>query len=66
MNKIKSEKSLINMDNIKIIFFDIDGTLIDMNRKCISENTLNFNTLKTKKDYSLYCDWKKSFGFTTL
>ena len=38
MNKIKSEKSLINMDNIKIIFFDIDGTLIDMNRKCLSEN----------------------------
>ena len=50
MNKIKSEKSLINMDNIKIIFFDIDGTLIDMNRKCISENTLKtLIRLKQKK-----------------
>ncbi len=28
------------MDEIKIIFFDIDGTLIDMNRKKISEKTL--------------------------
>lgn len=27
------------MDNIRIIFFDIDGTLIDMDKKCISENT---------------------------
>ena len=30
----------MNMDNIKIIFFDIDGTLIDMNRKQISDRTL--------------------------
>lgn len=28
------------MDPIKIIFFDIDGTLVDMNRKCISEKTV--------------------------
>lgn len=28
------------MEKIRIIFFDIDGTLIDMNRKEISENTL--------------------------
>ncbi|MCC8023888.1 MAG: Cof-type HAD-IIB family hydrolase [Clostridium sp.] len=28
------------MDNIKIVFFDIDGTLIDMKRKRISEKTL--------------------------
>lgn len=28
------------MDQIKIIFFDIDGTLIDMNKKRISEKTL--------------------------
>ncbi len=28
------------MDEIKIVFFDIDGTLIDMNRKEISEKTL--------------------------
>lgn len=29
------------MDNIKIIFFDIDGTLIDMKKKRISEKTLD-------------------------
>ena len=28
------------MKNIKIIFFDIDGTLIDIEKKQISENTL--------------------------
>ncbi|WP_086349998.1 Cof-type HAD-IIB family hydrolase [Candidatus Enterococcus clewellii] len=28
------------MDNIKIVFFDIDGTLIDMEKKRISEKTL--------------------------
>ena len=30
----------MNMDNVKIIFFDIDGTLIDMERKQISEKML--------------------------
>ena len=25
------------MDNTKIIFFDIDGTLIDMEKKCVTE-----------------------------
>ena len=28
------------MNNIRIIFFDIDGTLIDMQKKCISEKTV--------------------------
>lgn len=36
------------MDGIKIIFFDIDGTLIDMGRKEISEKTLE--TLKQLKE----------------
>lgn len=30
----------MSLDNIKIIFFDIDGTLIDINSKKISERTL--------------------------
>ena len=30
----------MNLDNIKIIFFDIDGTLIDIHRRKISERTL--------------------------
>lgn len=35
------------MKDIKIIFFDIDGTLIDMKRKCISEKMLEtLNRLK--------------------
>lgn len=37
-----------NMKKIKIAFFDIDGTLIDMNRKAISEKTLE--TLKRLKE----------------
>ncbi len=28
------------MKNVKIIFFDIDGTLIDMTRKAISDKTV--------------------------
>lgn len=36
------------MDEIKIIFFDIDGTLIDMDRKEISEKTLE--TLRRLKE----------------
>lgn len=30
----------MNLDNIKIIFFDIDGTLIDIHSRRISEKTL--------------------------
>lgn len=38
------------MDKIKMIFFDIDGTLIDMNRKEISEKTLEaLRRLKERK-----------------
>ena len=37
------------MDNVRIIFFDIDGTLIDMERKVISENTLNALSALKKK-----------------
>ena len=29
-----------HMDNTKIIFFDIDGTLIDMEKKCVTEKML--------------------------
>lgn len=37
------------MNNIKIIFFDVDGTLIDMDRKCISEKMLEtLSRLKEK------------------
>lgn len=39
------------MDEIKIIFFDIDGTLIDMDRKEISEKTLE--ALKRLKERSI-------------
>ncbi|MQS75328.1 Cof-type HAD-IIB family hydrolase [Companilactobacillus halodurans] len=39
------------MNNIKIIFFDIDGTLIDMNKKQISEKTLE--TLKRLKKQNI-------------
>lgn len=28
------------MDNTKIIFFDIDGTLIDIEKKCVTEKML--------------------------
>ena len=31
------------MKTIKIIFFDIDGTLIDMNKKQISQKMLSSN-----------------------
>lgn len=40
VKKTDEKRSIMNLDNIKIIFFDIDGTLIDMNRKHISDNML--------------------------
>lgn len=37
------------MNNVKIAFFDIDGTLIDMNKKCMSEKMVQtLNRLKEK------------------
>ena len=36
------------MTDIKIVFFDIDGTLIDMKKKCISEKALE--TLRRLKE----------------
>ncbi|QQK08932.1 HAD family hydrolase [Miniphocaeibacter halophilus] len=39
------------MDNIKIIFFDIDGTLIDMNKKKITDRMLE--TLKQLKKQNI-------------
>ena len=36
------------MTDIKIVFFDIDGTLIDMKKKCISEKALE--TLQRLKE----------------
>lgn len=42
------------MKNVKIIFFDIDGTLIDMAKKEISEKMLA--TLKAlKKQHIILC-----------
>ncbi len=47
------------MKNVKIIFFDVDGTLIDMSKKQISERMLA--TLKAlKKQAVVHCDWQKS------
>ena len=40
------------MSAIKIVFFDIDGTLIDMNKKRISEKMLE--TLRRKKTARLF------------
>lgn len=42
------------MENIKIIFFDIDGTLIDMNKKCISEKTLE-TLIRLKEKNIILC-----------
>ena len=38
------------MDNTKIIFFDIDGTLIDMEKKCVTEKMLETLRRKQEKD----------------
>ncbi len=42
------------MNNIKIIFFDIDGTLIDMNKKSISEKTLE-TLIRLKEKNIIIC-----------
>ena len=49
------------MSAIKIVFFDIDGTLIDMNKKRISEKMLDDTPQAERKrhDY-LHCDRQKS------
>ncbi len=39
------------MEDVKIIFFDIDGTLIDMNKKVISEKMLT--TLRALKEKNI-------------
>ena len=55
------------MDKIKIAFFDIDGTLIDMERKEISEKMLE--TLKDlqKNDVkNLYCNRSCANGDTEI
>lgn len=44
----------MNIDRIKIIFFDIDGTLIDMNRKQISEKTLE-TLIRLKEKNIILC-----------
>ena len=44
------------MDVIKIIFFDIDGTLIDMKTKRISEKVMD--TLKQLKNNGIKGDYK--------
>ena len=43
------------MSAIKIVFFDIDGTLIDMNKKRISEKML-----ETLRRLNWNCDRQKS------
>ena len=42
------------MKGIKIIFFDIDGTLIDMKKKCISEKVLE-TLIELKKNGIQIC-----------
>lgn len=42
------------MDNIRIIFFDIDGTLIDMEKKCISPRMLE-TLIRLKEKGILLC-----------
>ncbi|MBQ7840426.1 MAG: Cof-type HAD-IIB family hydrolase [Lachnospiraceae bacterium] len=42
------------MTNIKIAFFDIDGTLIDMNKKCISEKMLE-TLIRLKENNIVIC-----------
>ena len=42
------------MRDIKIIFFDIDGTLIDMNQKRISEKTLE-TLIRLKENHIMIC-----------
>lgn len=43
------------MNQIKIIFFDIDGTLVDMQTKQISTKTIEaLQRLKAKGDQALY------------
>ncbi len=37
------------MESIKIVFFDVDGTLIDMSKKSISEKTLETLTRLKEK-----------------
>lgn len=43
----------MNLDQIKIIFFDIDGTLIDINRRKISQKTLDTLIQLKKRNYIL-------------
>ena len=43
------------MSAIKIVFFDIDGTLIDMNKKRISEKMLE--TLRRLKENGILVRW---------
>lgn len=42
------------MENIKIAFFDIDGTLIDMNKKTISEKMLE-TLIRLKQNGTIIC-----------
>ena len=44
----------MNLDNIKIIFFDIDGTLIDIHRRKISERTLK-TLIRLKEQNYILC-----------
>lgn len=44
----------MNMENIKIIFFDIDGTLIDINSRQISEKTLK-TLIRLKEQNFILC-----------
>ena len=44
---------------VKIAFFDIDGTLIDMKKKKISEKTLETpEGLQKERDQDLHRHWK--------
>ena len=48
------EKKTTSMSNIKIIFFDIDGTLIDMDKKHISKKTLE-TLIRLKENNIMIC-----------
>ena len=55
------------MKTIKIIFFDIDGTLIDMNKKQISQKMLEtLKRSKRKSNQNLFSNWSNTHEFTTF
>ena len=55
------------MQNIKIIFFDIDGTLIAMDKDTISDKVLETLRRLQKKGIKLcLCNWKRTDACPTF